>query len=272
MAHPARFHPWACLLATAWLLVGCVQPLQRQLDAPVDPSVCSAGLSPADNTRLAGIEQVLRDGKAYAALAQLDAMRLDAPGVQLARAESLRRIDRSAEASALYSQLLTGCLRGRAHHGLGLLLAQQGRLPDALRHLQSARASDPTDVRVRNDLGYALLLSNRLEEARFEFLTVLDLSPRDPRAARNLVLLTLREGRPDKARELSGRLGLDTATFERLGQQATSQAPWSALGDSAGVASSPALTSAPTPTPAPTLPPTATAPPSSASDVKGPAP
>jgi Flp pilus assembly protein TadD len=265
MAHPTRFHLWALLLAPA-LLSGCVQPLQRQHDAPVDPTVCNAGLSPADNTRLAGIEQVLRDGKPYAALAQLDAMRLDVPGVQLARAEALRRIDRSAEASALYGQLLTGCLRGRAHHGLGLLLAQQGRLPDALRHLQSARASDPTDVRVRNDLGYALLLSNRLEEARFEFLTVLDLSPREPRAARNLVLLTLREGRPDKARELSSRLGLDTTAFERLGQQATLQPPWSALGDSAGVVASPVLTSVPTPAP------TSTTPPSSASDVKGPAP
>jgi len=71
---------------------------------------------------------------------------------------------------------------------------------------------------VRNDLGYALLLAQRFDDARFEFLTVLELVPGDTRAARNLVLLTLREGRPDKAQELAASLGLDTATVERLAQ------------------------------------------------------
>lgn len=209
------------LLPALASLSACAPIGPRQHDAPVDPAVCSAGLGPADNTRLAAIEQVLRDGKPYAALAQLDAMRSEASSVQLVRADALRRIDRSNEAAALYEQLLSGCQRAKAHHGLGLLLANQGKLPEALSHLQAARAAAPTDVRVRNDLGYALLLAQRTDEARFELLTVLDLSPREPRAARNLVLLTLREGRPEKARELATSLGLDATTLERLGQQAS---------------------------------------------------
>jgi len=215
-----RSAAFALLVALA-SLAACAPLGPRQHDAPVDPAVCSAGLGPADNTRLAAIEQVLRDGKPYAALAQLDAMRSEAPSVQLVRADALRRIDRGSEAAALYEQLLSGCQRAKAHHGLGLLLANQGKLSEGLAHLQAARAAAPTDVRVRNDLGYALLLAQRTDEARFELLTVLDLSPREPRAARNLVLLTLREGRPEKARELASSLGLDAATLERLSQQAS---------------------------------------------------
>ena len=218
-----RAPSWAsalALLPALAALSACAPIGPRQHDAPVDPAVCSAGLGPAENTRLAAIEQVLRDGKPYAALAQLDAMRSEAPSVQLVRADALRRIDRTKEATALYQQLLSGCQSAQAHHGLGLLLANQGQLTEGLTHLQAARTAAPTDVRVRNDLGYALLLANRTDEARFELLTVLDLSPREPRASRNLVLLTMREGRPEKARELASSLGLDAATLERLGQQA----------------------------------------------------
>lgn len=236
--------------ALTWTLSACAPIGPRQHDAPVDPAVCSAGLGPAENTRLAAIEQVLRDGKPYAALAQLDAMRSEAPSVQLVRADALRRIDRPSEAAALYQQLLSGCQSAQAHHGLGLLLANQGKLSEGLTHLQAARTAAPTDVRVRNDLGYALLLANRPDEARFELLTVLDLSPREARAARNLVLLTLREGRHEKARELATSLGLDAATLERLGRQVSqtqmqtqiqAQNPW------------PTPSPSPQPEPAPTL-------------------
>lgn len=242
---PAR----ALIAALATALSACAPIGPRQHDAPVDPAVCSASLGPAENTRLAAIEQVLREGKPYAALAQLDAMRNEAPSVQLVRADALRRIDRPKEAAALYQQLLSGCQSAQAHHGLGLLQANQGQLTEGLTHLQAARTAAPTDVRVRNDLGYALLLANRTDEARFELLTVLDLSPREPRASRNLVLLTLREGRPEKARELATSLGLDAATLERLGQQvAQYQSP------SQNQSQTPSPTPAPLPEPGSTLP------------------
>lgn len=215
-----------CLIAWVWL-AGCV-PLPPQAGAATDPATCSTGgLTPADNTRLAGIEQLIRDGKPYAALAQLDSLRSEAPSVKLARADALRRIDRLDEANALYLSLTQGshCLEGRAQHGLGLVAAQQGRLADSVRHLRQARQDLPMDVRVRNDLGYALLLSDQLDAARFEFLTVLDLSEKEPRAARNLVLLTFRQGQDEKARELGKRLGLDAASIDRLALQATQAEP-----------------------------------------------
>ena len=201
-------------------LTGCALP-------PVTPAgtqaggACGSELNPTDNTRLAGIEQLLREGKPYAALAQLDALAAQGvrpPQVDLARADALRRIDKPAQAETLYRSLLGGCLQGRAWHGLGLLQAQRGQSTESIASLERARNLQPTDARVRNDLGYALLLAQRHDDARFEFLTVLELAPGDARAARNLVLLTLREGRADKARELAASLGLDAATVARLAQ------------------------------------------------------
>lgn len=201
-------------------LHGCALPPAPATGSMPD-SPCGSELNPTDNTRLAGVEQVLREGKPYAALAQLDALAaqgLRNPQVDLARADALRRIDRPHEAEALYRSQLGGCLQGRAWHGLGLLQAQRGQSIDSLASLERARNLQPTDTRVRNDFGYALLLAQRLDDARFEFLTVLELAPGDARAARNLVLLTLREGRADKARELAASLGLDAATVARLAQ------------------------------------------------------
>lgn len=201
-------------------LNGCTLP-------PVSPAgtqaggACSSDLNPTDNTRLAGIEQLLREGKPYAALAQLDALAAQGvrpPQVDLARADALRRIDRPEQAEALYRSLLGSCLQARAWHGLGLLQAQRSQQADSIASLERARNLQPTDARVRNDLGYALLLAQRFDDARFEFLTVLELAPGDARAARNLVLLTFREGRADKARELATSLGLDAATVARLAQ------------------------------------------------------
>lgn len=185
-----------------------------------DPSGCDSGLQPSDSTRLSTIEQMLGDGKFYAALAQLDALGVDAPRAQLIRAEALRRVNRDAEAQAIYTSLQGSCLNGRAQHGLGLIAARAGRQAESLGYLQKARQTLPTDTRVRNDLGYALLLANQFDAARFEFLTVLELAPQDPKATRNLVLLTFRQGQAAQAFELAARLGLDANTTERLQQQA----------------------------------------------------
>lgn len=210
----------ACILMLAIALSGCALPAHTPAGAQADGS-CGTELSPTDNTRLAGIEQLLREGKPYAALAQLDALAAQGkrpPQLDLARADALRRIDRLEQAESLYRGSLNGCLQGRAWHGLGLLQAQRGQQANSIASLEQARNLQPTDARVRNDLGYALLLAQRFDDARFEFLTVLELVPGDARAARNLVVLTLREGRTDKARELAASLGLDAATMERLMQ------------------------------------------------------
>lgn len=228
--HRRRRHPaWAgwprLVLASALgaMLAACQLPAQRS-DAPVntdqDRVACEGDLGPGRNTQLATIEQMIADGRSYAALAQLDAMQATTRKAIWLRAEALRRIDKLAEAATLYQQLTPSCMAGRAHHGLGLIAAQTGRWPEALNDLQQARTLQPLDTRVRNDLGYALLINRRWDEARFEFLTVLDLAPADGLASRNLVLMAHMQGKPELAQALVSRFKLDADTNERLARQA----------------------------------------------------
>ncbi len=215
---------WGAGLALALMVMGCQVPPAAPGDAKSTPeqarAACEGDLGPAANTLLATIEQQIADGRAYAALAQLDALQATSPKATLLRAEALRRIDRWVDAAEFYRQLESGCMAGRAHHGLGLIAARTGRGADALRELQRARTLLPLDTRVRNDLGYALLLNRRWDEAQFEFMTALDLAPGDGLAARNLVLMAHMQGKPDVAKALGTRFKFDSVTSERLARQA----------------------------------------------------
>jgi Flp pilus assembly protein TadD len=181
---------------------------------------CDKDLGPTGNTRLATIQQLVDDKKPYAALAELDALGADSPKAILLRAEALRQVERHNDARVQYDRLLNTCLAARAHHGLGLMLAKDGRLNEAIQSLLAARQALPTDANVRNDYGYALLLNRRWDDAQFEFLTVLDLLPNDIRASRNLLLLALAQGKTDLAQQMANKLKLDPASLERMGAQA----------------------------------------------------
>lgn len=54
----------------------------------------------------------------------------------------------------------------RAHQYLGVALAMQGKLDEAMAELTEARRLRPNDVRIMNDLAGALLASGRVEDAR----------------------------------------------------------------------------------------------------------
>lgn len=175
---------FACAIALI-LLAGCAAPPSR---LPAG-AACGAALEPAVGTRLAMVRQVLDEGQPYAALAHLEALNYQGEHAALLRADILRRIDRGAEAAALYRGLLAGCLAGLGHHGLGLLASAEGRAAEGIEHFRQARTLLPADARVRNDLGYALLLTGALDDARHELLTAQDLAPADRKVAYNLVLL-----------------------------------------------------------------------------------
>jgi Flp pilus assembly protein TadD len=183
---------------------------------------CDGDAGATNNTRLATVEQMIADGKYYAALAELDAIGATTQKATWLRAEALRRIDHTDEAVSLYNGLIGSCLEGRAQHGLGLSAARQGQGARAIDALGAARRLLPTDPRVRNDLGYALLLDRRWDAAQFEFLTALDLAPQDPLASRNLVLLAFVQGKAEVARTLADKFNLAPEMTSRLAMQAAS--------------------------------------------------
>lgn len=196
------------LLSCLGLLGGCASPGLDLLGAPT-PDPCP---TPTQEQTLAlNLAQEMADeGRRHAALANLQKLPRALPQVRLGEARILRRLDRP-EAEAMYRSLLGSCLAAEGEHGLGQLAAARGDHAQALERLQRARRLDPTNARVRNDLGIAYLGAGRQDEARFEFLTALELDQRDSQPALNLLALLFYQDRWPQAADLASRLGLNAA-------------------------------------------------------------
>ncbi|MCY1461851.1 hypothetical protein D9M71_795540 [compost metagenome] len=77
--------------------------------------------------------------------------------------------------------------------------------------MQRASRLAPTDEKIRNDLGVVYLNQLRIEDAKFEFLTAIELKQSDKLAAVNLVTLLIYQDDWNRAAELVSRLGLNPA-------------------------------------------------------------
>jgi Flp pilus assembly protein TadD len=130
--------------------------------------------------------------------------------VRLRKAKVYRLLGRS-EAEPLYRSLLGSCLAAEAEHGLGQLAAANGDNAQAQAHLQRAERLAPTDEKIRNDLGVVYLNQRKVEDAKFEFLTAIELKQGDQLAAVNLVTLLIYQDDWSRAAELVSRLGLTPA-------------------------------------------------------------
>ncbi|WP_371926358.1 tetratricopeptide repeat protein [Pseudomonas sp. D(2018)] len=159
------------------------------------------------------------EGRGHAALAHLQALPSSLPEVRLRQARIYRSLDR-AEAGPLYRSLLGTCLAADGHHGLGQLAAARGAQSEALAQLREALSLAPTDAKVRNDLGLVLLREGRVEDARFEFLTSLELSQGDPLPAQNLLSLLFYQDDYQQAAELVSRLKLPADAVRRAEERA----------------------------------------------------
>jgi tetratricopeptide (TPR) repeat protein len=214
----------ASLLAAALLSSACAgggtfaQHQAALAEARSDLSEAASPPAASEGLHLDLVKRLVDRGACRAALAHLDAR---APGAaepdeaHLLRAECRRKLGDSEAAREGYEALLGTPLAAQAHRGLGLLAAASQRLPEAVEHLETARRLAPTDARIRNDLGYALLRLGREDEAREELATAVELAGVDSLAARNLVLLLLTVGDDATASQLSARAGLQE---EELGE------------------------------------------------------
>ena len=153
-------------------------------------------------------DDMAKEGKLHASLANLQCLPERYGQVQLRKARLYRQLGRS-EAEPLYRSLQGTCLAAEGEHGLGQLAAARGDNAQALAYLQKAASLAPTDDKIRNDLGVVYLNLLRLDDARFEFLTALELSKEDDTlAALNLVTLLIYQDNWKQAAELVTRAGL----------------------------------------------------------------
>src|SRR5207253_1934205 len=98
-----------------------------------------------------------------------------------------------------------------AHINLGMLLSDDGRVPEAIVHFREALRIDPEDGEAHNDLGNALAASGRLEDAAAHYREALRLRPDWPEALDGLAASYAADGQWEAA----------VATAERAVRTAT---------------------------------------------------
>lgn len=174
-------------------VVAASAPAMAGVDEVVPRMDCRATLSREDDLTRAIVEQRVREGSHFAALALVQALPAENARVAILRADILRRLG-MPQAVAWYQALREGCMAGLAEHGLGLMAAQRGDSLQALRHLVRAAVLVPSDARVRNDLGYVRLQLGQDPQAEFELRTAAELAPDDRMPLFNLALMSLLRG------------------------------------------------------------------------------
>ncbi|MCF5721355.1 tetratricopeptide repeat protein [Pseudomonas syringae] len=188
------------------LLAGCASNGQTPWSALMPPGSCSKP-SADQQLSLSLADDMANEGKLHASLANLQSLPDSLPQVRQRKARAYRLLGRS-EAEPLYRSLLGTCLAADGEHGLGQLASAKGDNAQATAHLQRAAKLAPTDEKIRNDLGVVYLDQRRLEEARFEFLTAIELKQSDQLAAVNLVTLLIYQDNWGQAAQLVSQLGL----------------------------------------------------------------
>lgn len=168
------------------------------------------------------VRNMIAQRKYYAARAHLDALALeygDTAEILLLKADCMRHLGEVEQARAIYQSLLDGAYGADAAHGMGLLLADR-HLDIALGYLQRAVNLRPTHAATRNDLGYAMILAGRYDDAYRQLATARELAPSDQRATRNMILLHYVLGNRVEADALADGSSLPDAERARLRQQA----------------------------------------------------
>lgn len=202
------------------LMAGCVSVPS----APGQSDVLSKARGPEQNQNLYIdlVRKMIENDQLYAALAHLDAQKQEfgtEPAARLLRAEVLRKLGRSNQAAAMYKSLVSdGIFRGRAEHGLGLIKVSHN-LGAGIKHLQTAAHLRPTDARIRNDLGYALLKAGRSADALLNLATAYQLEGGGVLARNNYIVALLLEGEARKAARIAANAQLTKKTMAHLKQR-----------------------------------------------------
>lgn len=188
------------------LLTGCATDGSAPWLAQATGGSCAKPSSDQELT-LNLAQDMADEGRLHASLANLEGLPPSLPQVRLRKARVLRLLGRD-EAEPLYKSLLGTCLAAEGEHGLGQLAAARGDNNLALTHLQAAVKLSPTDEKIRNDLGVVYLNQLKLNEARFQFLTAMELKQSDSLAALNMVTLLIYQDDWTQAAALVSRTGL----------------------------------------------------------------
>lgn len=181
--------------------IGALEPFAEE--SRIGP--CGERYSAEEGMELSMVQQQLDEERPRSALAYLEALGYRYPEAQLMQADALRQIGQLERSREAYAALLDSCLEADGLRGLARSAFDQQRPMAALARMRQAREASPADARIRNDLGYLLLLSGEYHQAIEEFRTALEIDSSLDSAAGNLVLALLHDGQPQRAEAAARR-------------------------------------------------------------------
>jgi len=206
----------ALALALALALGGCAAP-SRDADDRTDAAATPNLENPATHAAL--VRQMQDKGMWYASLAHIDALEQRwgaSDDSRLLRAEALRQTEQLDASARLYEQLTQSPLGAAGWRGLGLIAGTQGRYAEAVSHFEQARQASPTDGLLLSDLGFALIMAQRYDEARLPIMQAAQLLPKHPKVGSNLALYLLVQNRPEDARRFMDEARFNPATRQAI--------------------------------------------------------
>lgn len=212
---------WLALLAPLLLCAcsasGFVQEVERETELRDSEAADDAVYSDL-------IAQLLQQEKYYAALAHIEENQRDGSGddqrLALYEARALYGLRLDGQAKAIFLKLRDTAYDAEAHHGLGLIDARDADLEGAIAHFIRAVRARPTNIAMRNDLGFALLRAGRPADARLQLSTALELEPANKRARTNLMLLMMIRGEEQSVRRLAESAGMTDSELAQLRDEA----------------------------------------------------
>ncbi|HEX6590930.1 MAG TPA: tetratricopeptide repeat protein [Moraxellaceae bacterium] len=200
------------LLVLLALLPACASQPAGEPE-PAQKACATRGLSSEQELSLSLVQQREKDGQLYAALAELQSLPESSPEVLRHKADILRRLGRP-EAKSYFQRLQKTCMSAWADHGLALIAADAGDIATAQKLLQRAAQSLPTEYRLRNDLGVLLLREQKIDEARFELMTALELASDSSLPAVNLLTLLMVQQKTPAMRSLMQRYKMSASEWQ----------------------------------------------------------
>lgn len=214
-------YPLLILALPLALLAGCSSMPQRASSPSPDiVSVAQGKTQQAMYTELIGA--MLAENRNYAALAHIKELEREGhstPTIQLLHAQVEARLGHKDEARKQFTALLGGPKDTDARHGLGKLLLGNN-YGQSLAYLKQAVTQRPTDPKLRNDYGYALMLGGCYTPALQQITTAQQLAPKAPTYRNNALLSLLVAGHQGEFTSRSQAWDVSKPAMASLQQQA----------------------------------------------------
>lgn len=173
------------LLAMSLAVSGCATNGSMASDPSVAVS-CTTTKQPEHQLQLDAVDALMARSQPYAALAKLESEGLATEHHWVRLGQLMAATNQIAEAEEVFHALAGECDSAMGHHGLGLVYLKQKKLDQGLAELATARKMAPSSADVRNDYGYALLLTGQDYEAIFELRTAFELADGEGAVRQNL--------------------------------------------------------------------------------------